>query len=286
MRVFSFNLILSFFIIISTTAYAEDRETAYERVIKTGVLKCGYAAWEPGVTKDPLTGKMKGMFVEIIEEMARMSNIKVEWASEVDWGQIPEALRSGKVDAFCNGMAADGGRAKNLAYTIPMTYWSFGVVTRANDERFPSNRPVTVADLNREEFSTAYSEGDVLETIKFTELPLVKGVPLPLLGTPADNLMYVKTKKTDFVVFPKVIMQNYEKANGTKDFRFLKMKEPLRVYGNVIAVDIHERELKSFLDASLLELIQSSSYGRIVAPYEKEYPGAFMRPKNNYDLIN
>lgn len=273
-------------ICVCTPAFAEGQESAYDRVMRTGVLRCGYAAWEPGVTKDPNSGQMKGLFVELVEEMARMSKIKVDWAAEVDWGQIPEALRSGKVDAFCNGMAADGGRAKNLAYTVPMSYWSFEVVARADDDRFPSNRPLTVADLNKPEFSTAYTEGDVLETIKQTELPLVKGVPLPLLGTPADNLMYVLTKKTDFVVFPKVILQNYEKANGVGALKFFRMEEPLRVYGNVIAVDIHDRELKSFLDASLLELTQSSSYGRIMAPYEKDYPGAFMRPKRGFDLTN
>ena len=284
MRYSFLMIIFSCAMVISTVSYAA--ETAYDRVLKTGVLRCGYAVWDPGVMKDPNTGKMTGLFVDLVEEMARMSRIKVEWTAEVDWGQIPEALRSGKVDAFCNGMAADGGRAKNLAYTVPMTYWSFGVVARVDDDRFPTNRPVTLADLNKPEYSTAYTEGDVLETIKQTELPLVKGVPLPLLGTPADNLMYVKTKKTDFVVFPLIIMQSYQKANSHKDFRFLKMQEPLRVYGNVIAVDIHESALKSFLDASLLELIQSSSYGRILAPYEKEYPGAFMRTKRNYDLIN
>lgn len=277
-------IIFSCAMMFSSVSYADN--SAYDRVMKTGVLRCGYAVWDPGVMKDPNTGKMTGLFVDLVEEMARMSRIKVEWTAEVDWGQIPEALRSGKVDAFCNGMAADGGRAKNLAYTVPMTYWSFGVVARADDVRFPIKRPVTIADLNKAEYSTAYTEGDVLETIKQTELPLVTGVPLPLLGTPADNLMYVKTKKTDFVVFPIIIMQSYEKANGTKDFRFLKMQEPLRVYGNVIAVDIHDSALKSFLDASLLELIQSSSYGRILAPYEKEYPGAFMRTKRNYDLVN
>lgn len=267
-------------------AQAASPKTAYDRVIETGTLRCGYATWEPGVYKDPNDGKMKGLFVEIVEEMARMSKIKVEWAAEVDWGQIPEALRSGKIDAFCNGMAADAARAKNLAFSNPMTFWSFDVVVRADDGRFPSGRSVTLGDLNRSEFSTAYTEGDVLETIKQTELPDVKGVPLPPLGTPADNLMYVLTKKTDLVVFPRVIVQNYEKANGTGKLKILKMKTPLRVYGNVIAVDIHDGELKSFLDAALAELIQSSSYDRIMKPYEQNYPGAFMRPKLNYDLID
>lgn len=257
-------------------AFAAD--SAYDRVVNTGVLRCGYGSWEPGVMKDPQTGKMKGLFVDMLEEAARIAKIKIEWTSEVDWGQIPEALQSGKVDAFCSGMAADAARAKRLAYTVPMSYWSFDVIVRADDDRFPKDRPLTLADLNKPDFSTAYTEGDVLETIKQTELPDVKGVPLPPLGTPADNIMNVLTKKTDFVVFPRVMIQNYEKTNGAGKLRLLEMETPLRVYGNVVAVDIHERELLSFLDAALTELIQSSAYDRIMAPYARDYPGAFLKP--------
>jgi polar amino acid transport system substrate-binding protein len=270
--------------LIATPALAAGKESAYDRVMRTGTLRCGYGAWEPGVTKDPKTGQMKGLFVEMMDEIARIAKIKIEWTAEVDWGQISEALQAGKVDAFCAGMAGDAARGKQLAYSIPMSYWSFDIIVRADDARFPADRPLTLADIDRPEFATAYSEGDVLETIKETELPAVKSVPLPPLGTPADNLMNVITKKTDFVVFPRVMFEGYEKANGSGKIRLLKMKTPLRVYGNVIAVDIHERELLGFIDAGLTELLNSSSYDRIMAPYEHDYPGAFLKPRLNYQL--
>lgn len=270
-------------LMLPVTASSAEKESAYERVLRTGILRCGYGSWDPAVIKDT-DGKMSGFFVQMMEETARMSGIKVEWTAEIDWGQIPEALKSGKVDAFCSAMANDGARAKRLAYTIPVSYWSFDVVTRADDARFPSNRPLTVADINKAEYSTAYSEGDVLETIKNTELPNVKGVALPPLGTPADNIMSVLSKKTDFVVFPRVMIQNYEKKNGTGKLRLLKMKTPLRVFGNVVAVDISEQELVSFLNAALIEFINSSAYDRIMDPIAKEYPGAFLKPKAGYEL--
>jgi ABC-type amino acid transport substrate-binding protein len=269
------KLLVVFLLMFSLTARAADttKESVFDRVIRTGTLRCGYGAWEPGVTRDPKTGQMKGLFVDMLNKMARMSKIKVEWTAEIDWGQISEALKSGKIDAFCAGMAGDAARAKQLGYSMPLSYWSFDVIVRADDTRFPADRLLTLADLNKPEFATAYSEGDVLETIKETELPTVKSVPLPPLGTPADNLMDVITKKTDFVVFPRVMFEGYEKANGSGKIRLLKMKTPLRVYGNVIAVDIHERELLSFIDAAVNELVNSSSYERIMAPYEKDYPG-------------
>jgi hypothetical protein len=82
------------------------------------------------------------------------------------------------------------------------------------------------------------------------------------------------------------MIEGYQKANPDKaaTLRLLKLQPPLRVYGNVVAVDIHERELLSFIDAAEEELLNSSSYDRIMVSYEKEYPGAFLRPKKNYDL--
>lgn len=281
MKYFLFLLLL---LTTAAPAFAAEKETAYDRVIRTNTLRCGYGTWEPGVYKDAATGEMKGIFVDLVNEMARMAKIKVEWTDEVDWGQIAQALQSGKVDAFCAGMANDAARAKQLGYTNPLSYWSFDVIVRAEDTRFPKNRALTLADLNKAEFSTAYTEGDVLETIKETELANVKGVPLPPLGTPADNIMNVLTKKTDFVVFPRVMIQNYEKTNGAGKLRLLKMQTPLRVYGNVIAVDIRERELLGFLNAGFAELINASSYDRIMKSYEKDYPNAFLRPEKNYSL--
>ena len=266
------------------TKVKKSNESAYDRVMKTNTLRCGYGAWEPGVTKDPLTGEMKGLFVDILEEAAKLAKIKIEWTTEVDWGQISQALQSGKIDAFCAGMAGDAARAKQLAYSIPMSYWSFDVIVRADDERFPSDRPLTLADINKTDFSFSYSEGDVLETIKQTELPNVKGVALPLLATPADNLLNVITKKTDLIVFPRVMIQGYEKANGSGKLRLLEMETPLRVYGNVVAVDINERNLLGFINSALEELVNSSSYDRIMVPYEQAYPGAFLRPQKNYNI--
>lgn len=279
MKKFFLTLLLVF---LSLPALAAE-ESAYDRVVRTGTLRCGYGAWDPGVVKDPNTGAMRGLYVEMFEEAARLSKLKIEWAAEIDWGQIPEALQSGKIDAFCAGIAGDAARGKRMGYTIPVTYWVFDVIVRNDDTRFPADH-ATLADINKPEFSIAYTEGDVLETIKETELANVKGVPLPSLASPADNMMSVLSKKTDLMVTPKFMLQGYEKVNGGGKLRLVKMKTPLRVYGNVMAVDIHEQALINLLNAGLTELINSSSYDRILAPYETDYPGAFLPVQRNYVL--
>lgn len=255
-------------------------ETSYERVIRTQTLRCGYGTWKPGVYKDPTTGKMEGLFVDLIESMGKLNNLTIEWTTEVDWGQIIEALDTGKIDAFCAGMANDAARGKRLAYTSPLSFWTFDVIVRADDTRFTADT-VRTDELNKQEFATAYTEGDVLETIAKTEFPAAKGIPLPPLGTPADNVMNVITKKTDFVVMPKVMFQAFDPANPGK-LRYLKVHPPLRAYGNVIAVGMDDLRLQQLLNASIYELTSGSRYTQIMSKYDATYPGAFLPVNAGY----
>jgi ABC-type amino acid transport substrate-binding protein len=260
------------------TAPSAKQETAYERVMRTGVLRCGYGTWEPGVYKDPASGQMAGLFVELMSATGKLNNLNIEWTAEIDWGQIPQALLSGKIDAFCAGMAGDAARGKQLAYTNPLSYWRFDVLVRADDTRFPEGNSISAAQLNNSQFSTAFTEGDVLETIAKNELPAVKGIPLPPLGTPADNLMNVVTGKTDFVIFPRVMFQGYDKQNPNK-LRYLSIDPPLKVYGNVIATDFNDLRLQQLLNAGINELVNSAKYVEIMRGYNQQYPDAFQAIK-------
>jgi len=252
----------------------EKAETGYDRVMRTHTLRCGYGSWDPGVYKDPQTGQMKGIVVELTETIGKYSGIKIDWTAEVDWGQIPQSLSAGKVDAFCSGMANDASRGKFMAFTHPWFYWPFGVMVRADDTRFPPN-VVKLADLNKSGYSTAYTEGDVLETIAKNEFPNVKGVPLPPLGTPADNVMNLITRKTDFLALPKVFFQSFDKVNPGK-LHYLTVDPAFRTYGSVIAVSIEDVRLQQLLNAGVDELLNSSTYRQIMDKYERNYPGAFL----------
>ncbi len=259
-----------------------NRETVYDRVMRTKTIRCGYGTWNPGVYKDLQTGQMSGLFVELINTMGKLNGLKIEWTAEIDWGQIPESIKSGKVDTFCAGMANDASRGKFLAYSEPLSYWTFDVLVRKDDKRFPEKQ-VAIADLNKPEFASAFTEGDVLETIVKNEFPNIKFVPLPLLGTPADNLLHVITGKTDFVVFPKIMLLNYEKENPGK-LRLLQVQPPLRAFGNVIATTIDELQFQQLLNSAVRELVNSGAYASIMDKYDAEYPGTFLRVAKPYQI--
>lgn len=58
-------IVLLFFSTLSVQA-KDAHETAYDRIMRTGVIRCGYIPYAPGLTKDLKTGEFGGIFYDLI----------------------------------------------------------------------------------------------------------------------------------------------------------------------------------------------------------------------------
>lgn len=84
------------------TPHAHENE-AFERVMRTQTIRCGYAAAPPLFIIDPSTRALSGIGHDIIEAVGKALSLKIEWAEEVGWATFPVALASGRIDMFCTG---------------------------------------------------------------------------------------------------------------------------------------------------------------------------------------
>ena len=98
---------------------AARTESAYERVIKTQTLRCGYIPFVPNMVKDPNTGVLSGLDVELTEALARKMGVKIVWAEEVGWGTVVAGLKAGRFDALCNGAWYNPMEAKEAYFSRP-----------------------------------------------------------------------------------------------------------------------------------------------------------------------
>ena len=87
--------------IFKPSSQSTQKESAYDRVIRTGTIRCGYFVWPPYFYKDPVTKKFSGGNYEIMEAIGKMLNLKIEWALEVGVGDVVTALNSDKFDVMC-----------------------------------------------------------------------------------------------------------------------------------------------------------------------------------------
>lgn len=91
-----------FLIFISFPAFAADKETAYDRIMKSGEIRCGYAISPPAMVQDPNTGEISGMDYDIWQEIGKELGVKIVWPEEAGWGNYITGLNSGRYDAFCS----------------------------------------------------------------------------------------------------------------------------------------------------------------------------------------
>ncbi len=80
-----------------------QQANVFDRVQKSGVLRCGYNIEEPDLEIDPNTGKVFGVAVDIIERMAQLLGWKVEWSEQVGWSEMTAGLQADRYDLICVG---------------------------------------------------------------------------------------------------------------------------------------------------------------------------------------
>ena len=123
---------------------ATKAESAFDRVKRTGILRCGYYVFPPVTLRDPNTRALSGMGVDTIEQLLHGTGIKVEWAEEVDFGNWQAGLEARRFDAVCTPMWPEASLAREALFTRPILYSGINVYARGDDHRFDNNLAVVV----------------------------------------------------------------------------------------------------------------------------------------------
>ncbi len=168
-------------------------ESAYDRVLRTGVIRVGYLTSPPGVIRDPNTGKMSGIAVEALDQAAANLQLKVEYVEEVQWGTMIEGLQTGRYEVamMCWANAA---RARQADFSLPLFYSAVNAYARPDDKRFAGGLEAAMKDPS---VRIATVDGDVMETLAESLYPGTKTFSLPQNADVAQLMRAVTTKKAD-----------------------------------------------------------------------------------------
>jgi ABC-type amino acid transport substrate-binding protein len=256
----------------------KHQETSYERVIRTGTLRCGYEYWDSGIMQDNKTNQLNGAWVDILNEFGKVAELKIEWTAHVGWGDVGAALKGGKIDAMCAGMWQSANKAKEMAFSVPILYQSIEPFVRADDHRFDGN----VDRINSEDVTVAVIDADNSDFIAQTDFPKAKRVALSQLnGTDNDLFMTVGTKKADLTFDTPGLWQQYDKANPGQ-VRRVAPGHSLRVYGMSIVVDNDDPRLLNLINVGAQEIVNSGAVSRIVQKYDATYPDMYLKMVKPY----
>lgn len=262
---------------IAGTADATEKNSIYDNVIKTNTLRCGYGIFPPFVEKDPNSGKIYGAVPDIMDEIGKALGIKIEYTEEIDWGQIAAALQSGRIDAMCAGMWGTAERGRVMAFAGPLYFTTLEAYVRADDQRFDNN----AGRINQSDITIATNDGDVTEEIADTLFPKAQRFAKVQLAGEEFLLMNVMTGKADVTFTAPSIAAAFIEKNPGK-LRQVPLEKPIRVYKNVIGIDIHEQALWHMLNNAIEQLHNSGSLDLILDKYQKNAPDMFRRRAQMY----
>ncbi len=239
-----------------------QQETAYERVIKSQTLRCGYVIDPPHVVKDPNSGAVSGIIVDTVNEAGRLLQIKVEWAEEVGWGTSVEALRSGKVDAVCTDYWMEPLEGRYVGYSMPLYYSAVSPFVRADDSRFDKD----IKAIDDPSVTISTTDGEIPAYIAQTDFPKAKLLSMPNMTDISQNLLNVATKKADVTFVDVVIGKRFEKTNPGK-LKRLAPERPLFVFPVTILLPQNDLALKTTLDSAFTQILNSGFIDKTLTKY-------------------
>jgi polar amino acid transport system substrate-binding protein len=124
------------------------------KIKKGGTLEVGYAQLPLWFYKDAKSGELKGVFKELVDNLAKELEMTVNW-HEVTFANSTIGLRSGDYDMFGSSASYTVPRATVCNYVGPL--WSKGslaVVRKADADKYK-----TAADLNNPDVTISVNAG-------------------------------------------------------------------------------------------------------------------------------
>ncbi|MDX2028852.1 MAG: transporter substrate-binding domain-containing protein [Alphaproteobacteria bacterium] len=248
---------------------SRPKETALERVLRTGTLRCGYNDWQPFFKKEGVNGKPEGFLVDLMNALGEHANLKVEWTTFIDWGNAPADLGAGKADTFCAAIYANAARARGMLFGEVVGYQYLEVFVRADDNRFTGTPEEA---FNRSDITIVGWEGTPTLMQAKVRFPKAKALSLSTNEGTSSAYISVATGKADVFFTSMADAQNYMKNNPGK-LKRLDRKYNLGRQSITVNAAMGEHDLLNFLSTAMRELKNDGTFDRIYRDYNARVPG-------------
>lgn len=255
------------------TEQSQTKETAYQRVMRTGTIRCQYILYPKFIDRDPNTNKLSGLYVDFIEEMGKRLDLKIDWAVETGLADGLEGLNTGRYDVACIPYTPLPSRARAAEFSIPVFYTPVYTYARADDTRFDNN----LKAINDPNITIAAMEGEMGQVIAAEDYPKAKVVTIPNLIDQSQVMMAVETGKADVATTEPSTAERYLEKNPGKLKRV--NAPPVRLQSGGVSVAVGEEALKALLNTTIQSMIDTGYVERLFIQSEKDKEFYFLPAK-------
>jgi len=256
----------------------DDKESSFDRVMRTGVIRCGYYVFPPMTYRDPNTNEMSGFSVDMMNRLAERASLKIEWTEEVTFGNFVPAMQAKRFDTICTPMWPDLPQAKVVSFTHSLFYSGKYPFVRSNDKRFSDK--TTLSDLDNENITFVAQEGNMTLNTTKSAVPNAK---LYVLSANADGGEYYQaiiSKKADAVITDINGATQWNIKNLENKLRMLDSKNPVTLQQFPLVVSRGENDLLGFLNLAIDEMNYAGEIDKILRKWESEPGKTYLRALN------
>ncbi|MEK7801423.1 MAG: transporter substrate-binding domain-containing protein [Pseudomonadota bacterium] len=267
------KLLLSLFLItLALPAWAGDtKESAFDRVMRTNTIRCGWLVYPPFFSKDINTGKLTGLTVETMEAIGAAANLKIEWTEEVSMTTAFEAINTGRFDMACIPFWITLQRVRVSQPSVPLYFDGYYAFSRKGDTRFKNGYNA----LNNKDVSISVQEGAAIQEFLPQRLPNAKISFQPSLSGPMLQLQDVMTKKADVAFVEMSLFRDFEKMNP--NILVAISKEPFVTMPAALWIPQNDPRLTSLINESIKTLKNNGTMEDLLNKYGGREIFSFVR---------
>lgn len=260
-----FPLVFAVLLLLSFAAHAAERESAFDRVLRTGTLRCGYFVMDSLLTKDLKTGKMGGPGYDIITAMAKNLSLKVEWVQEAGFASMGNDLNTGRYDMVCAPVVPNGPRARVMSmsrtvFSQPVTIW-----LHKDDPRLVQKDP---SWLNAGMTKFISVDGTAFTTLIENFFPQAAIVALPELTPVSDMYLELKGRKVDAMLMTTYNAVKFAEKNEGIVHQYTDRIVNYPTYQ--FPLPQGDAKMQSMVNMALQELVYNGVIDAVLGKYDPE----------------
>jgi polar amino acid transport system substrate-binding protein len=241
----------------------------FERVQKSGTLRVGYFVFEPTIMLDPGAEKPRGLFVDLIEDIAHEMRWQVQYV-RVDLKNFAAGLQSKDYDLSIGATFSSPSRAGGVSFTEPLFYMGYtGVSTADAAPRFRS-----WGDIDQPGVRVAVKQGSAIAdyvrihfkkaTIISLEAPTLNA---PLAAVPGQADVGLMNQITVFTY----LRDNPAAAGGHSRLVEILADQPKEFTGICWAVRAEDLRWLAFVNAALKHELDTGRFDDYASRYTIPY---------------
>ena len=252
--------------------------SAYDRIMQAGKIRVGYVNVTGGFDIDPKTGDKSGIFVDVLEEMAKNMGLQIEYAEEVGWGTMIAGLQTHRYDMIASPVWPNSSRVKQATFSDPVYYSAIGIWVRQDETRFTPEAGWEC--LNDPKIKIAAFDGSTGEKIAQTQFPKATLLSYPQTAGEGQLFLDVSSGKVD-AFFEEPAKGVIFARNNPGTVKNIATDDPVKVFANVFMLPGGEYRMKEMIDTALAEVQNSGFVDRALRKYEPA-PNVYYRTASPY----